>query len=172
MNSTLFLNIWMQLILLVTVTLRKGFFLDAQCVGETHQVWRGTAPFFDMIRQDCVSVMKFALSHTWIRTPNPTRLAFQRGGHLFETSAPFRRSWSTCWTVAQTQPSLSDVFLLLSHTCCRMHGGISLLVKAYKPIRPFTLVTELENRLVIISIVAVPAVFDRIAAKGGKIKAK
>ena len=65
----------------------------------------------------CVRAPKFALSYTWIRTPNPTRLAFQRGGHLLETSAPFRLSWSTYWTVPRISTHLSEAWTC-SLFCC------------------------------------------------------
>lgn len=105
---------WMQLISVVTVEAEKGLHwiknltVWMNCV----KFGQGLLPPFDMIRQDCVcvcvcSALMFALSHTWSRTLNPTRLAFRRGGHLLETSAPFSLCWSMYWTVPSISACLS-----------------------------------------------------------------
>lgn len=103
----------MQLITVVTVEAEKGirWIKSLLCVNELCQVWPGTTASFDMIIQDyvcvcCVQLWSLPSCTHEYRTPNPTRLAFQRGGHLLETSAPFRLSWSTYWTVPRISTHL------------------------------------------------------------------
>lgn len=91
-------------------------------------------PPSDMIRQDT-----HTHTHTRIRTLNPTRLAFQRGGHLLETSAPFRaliralrRSRPLCsslhFPLGLVSPIVNSTYTHMAHSLCT-RARSSLTVK-------------------------------------------